>query len=193
VSIDTDPAKATGFVPFAVDFEAVPDNNCDEPIIYTWTFGDKPNRRVIGNPVSHLYINPGVYTVTVTAFTGNGQTVTATTKVTVKAATLKVTLKPAPNPAGPPPVVVTYTVTVAAVPPAVATPPYDWTLKIYSSKFQPLQTASGKSNAATWTIKVNYASAGSFTAEIQVTDAAGNGGGAQAMNRVTKGGGGPIA
>jgi PKD repeat protein len=85
VSMTADPPY--GLAPLTVGFLVVPtDPDNADFISYRWNFGNGSVGTLPPLMTNETYTNPGTYTVTMTATTADGRSVTAFTSVTVHAA-----------------------------------------------------------------------------------------------------------
>jgi MYXO-CTERM domain-containing protein len=75
------PAEASEGMP--VDLSVTATDVPEDPLTYTWEFGDGSSSVTGGATVSHTWANDGVYTVTVTALDDDGGSSTDTVDVTV--------------------------------------------------------------------------------------------------------------
>jgi len=95
-SFTATPTFGTGPLSVNVDASASSDSNCDgpgncDPLTYEWTWGDTTVTPGTGVAASHVYANPGTYTLTLVVSDPAGYSSSATATITVTGTTCNIT------------------------------------------------------------------------------------------------------
>lgn len=159
------PSPGTATLPVTFTVGASDANN--DTLTYAWNFGD--GMQVSGATVMHTYATPGTYSVSVTINDGHGATINSSTSITVNSAvppTVQINATPSTSGVGQQ---VTFSVP-AGVPGVPLT--YTWNF------------GDGSSGMGA-TVSHTFASAGSYSVTVNVTDGlggSGNGAATQTVN-----------
>jgi PKD repeat protein len=146
----------------SVAFSATGTDPDSDPLTYSWNFGDGSPNSTERNP-SHTYTTAGSYTATVTVSDGKGGTGSTTLTVVVTQANRNPTVTVSRNPAGSvdPGTAIAFTANAADA---------DGDTLTYAWDFGDSGTSSAQNPTHT------YASAGTYTAKVTVSDGKGGSG-----------------
>ena len=162
----------TGPAPLQVDFSVwMMGGGAGPPYRWWWTFGDGPSTSSQQNP-SHLYLNPGNYTATVTVTDSQGNWTSSNVAVSVYPPMVAIILTATPQ-SGPAPLAVTFDMSYTPV--VQANHAYSWWLRIYDQKGNLVKWASGDLGTPAGTVSFTFANPGTYWAFVQVDDNNGNG------------------
>jgi PKD repeat protein len=162
----------TGPAPLEVDFSVwMLSGGAGPPYRWWWTFGDGPSTSSAQNP-SHLYLNPGNYTATVTVTDSQGNWTSGTVAVSVYAPLVTITLTATPQ-TGPAPLAVTFDMSYTPI--VQANHAYSWWLRIYDQNNNLVQTANGDLGTPAGTVTTTFTKPGTYWAYVWVDDNNGNG------------------
>jgi len=168
----------TGPAPLEVDFSVwMISGGAGGPYRWWWTFGDGPSSSTQQNP-SHLYLNPGNYTATVTVTDSAGNWTSGSVAVSVYPEFVAITLTATP-PTGPAPLAVRFD--MSYTPMVQANHAYSWWLRIYDQQNNLVKTASGDLGTPAGTVTMTFAKPGTYWAYVWVYDNNGNGPSGSAM------------
>ena len=152
----------SGAAPLLVSFDASASSDPDGTIeAYAWTFGD--GATASGRTVAHAYAAAGTYTARLTVTDDDGATASGSRDISVTAGTMPPPFNQAPTASftasplsGTAPMLVSFDASASSDP--------DGTIAAYAWTFGDGATASGRTAAHT------YAVAGTYTAQLTVTD-----------------------